>query len=483
MMIPTVETRLFINNEFVDASNKETFEVYNPYTEKLAAKVASAQKKDVDLAVEAAAAAQPGWDAISPSKRAEYMHKLADLLLDPVHLAEIERLEAMTMGAPASLTKTHTILAASRLKYFAALGLNRNGRTSLNTPGFVNITFRQPFGVVAGILPWNVTLPGFASKAGPAIAAGNTIVIKLSEKAPLGLLYVSKLIVESGFPPGVTNVLPGLGHVAGDALARHMKVRQISFTGSGPTGRLISKAAAESNLKNITLELGGKSPSLVFADANLPKAAKALATSAWRNSAQICTVQSRIYVHQTIADQFVDLYCKEWGNLVTYSADENDKKGSQGPIVDRVQFERVMGFIEEAKGYCTLVMGGKRAGNKGYFVEPTVFIDVPANARINQEEVFGPAIVIHKFNSEEEVLKQANDTEFGLSSSIFTRDISRAMRVAKLLEAGNVSINVQNVEALDIPIGGVKGSGIGRESGSDALHYWTEERAIYMALD
>lgn len=476
-----IEGRLYINGEFVKAKSGKTFDVINPSTEKHSATVEEAGVEDVDDAVAAAKAAFPAWSELTAGVRGDYLNKLADAL--EKRLKELSYLDAISMGKPAT-NDAFNAMAITALRYFAGRAWETHGDSSLNTQGFVNMTFRQPFGVTAGITPWNAPLMMVLFKLAPAIVTGNTIVIKSSEKAPLTPLVVAKCCQEIGLPKGVFNLINGYGRPTGEALAKHMDVRKISFTGSAIAGRAIKKAAAESNLKNVTLELGGKSPLIIFNDADIAKAVPAAAMSILVNSGQVCIASSRVYVHADIAEQFTEAM-KAFMSKVGTSGDPLTSQAIRGPQVDKPQFDRVMSFLDYAKeNKLDIPLGGGREnGETGYYVAPTIIRNAPEDSRVMKEEIFGPVVCINTFTDEEEVLKRANDTEYGLYASVFTKDISRALRIAKKLEAGSIGVNCTSpTMAWDMPFGGWKGSGDGRELSRYATDHWTELKSVFVAL-
>jgi aldehyde dehydrogenase (NAD+) len=323
----------------------------------------------------------------------------------------------------------------------------------------------------------------FINKVGPALAAGNTLVLKSSEKAPLVALVVGRLCQEIGLPNGVLNILSGFGRPCGEAIAKHMEIRKVSFTGSVATGKAIKKAAAESNLKNVTLELGGKSPLVVFDDADLSRVIPAAAFSILVNSGQACIASSRVYVHQVIADKFIE-GMKETMTQIGLAGNPMVTDTRRGPQADKIQFDRIMGYFDYARDQgIDIPLGGKRIGSQGYFVEPTIIANAPEDSKVMREEIFGPVVCINTFTDEEEVLKRANGTEMGLYASVFTRDISRALRLAKKLEAGTVGVNCTSpTTALDMPFGGWKQSGDGREFTKHSAESWTELKSVLIAL-
>jgi aldehyde dehydrogenase (NAD+) len=370
------------------------------------------------------------------------------------------------------------------LRYFASKGTDIQGDSSLNTPNSVNVTFRQPYGVCGAIIPWNGPLFMFCLKVGPALVSGNTLILKSSEKSPLSALVLARLCQEIGLPKGVLNILSGLGRPCGEAMAKHMEIRHISFTGSHATGKAIKKASAESNLKHVTLELGGKNPLLIFDDADLSKAVPAATVSALVNSGQGCILSSRIYVHADIAEQFIE-GLKGRMATIFIAGDPLVKGTGRGPQADKLQFERVIGFLNDAKEQrLDIFQGGGRIGSKGYFIEPTIIKNPPETSRVMREEIFGPVVCVSTFTDEEEVLTRANDTEFGLYASIFTRDISRALRFAKKMEAGTVGVNCTSpTTAMDMPFGGWKQSGDGGfELSKYATDGWTQVKTVLIAL-
>jgi aldehyde dehydrogenase (NAD+) len=361
------------------------------------------------------------------------------------------------------------------------------GESSLQTAGFVNVTLRQPYGVCAAITPWNAPVTMLTFKMAPALIAGNTLVVKSSEKAPLTSLYIAKLVREAGFPPGVLNILNGFGRPCGEALASHMKVRKISFTGSVGGGKAVQEAAARSNLKKVTLELGGKSPLVIFPDADLDKAAQGAALSILLNSGQACIASSRVYVHEDVAIEFRDRLAKALLKKGANPPGENNPLSpatKRGPQADGQQFARIQQYIQDARNSGTeIVTGGQREGNTGFFIQPTLVWQPPEQSRIMKEEVFGPVQCLTIFSDENDVLARANDSEFGLYASVYTRDLSRALRFATAFESGNVGVNVTSpMMTHDMAFGGLKQSGQGRELGQHGLDEWTELKTVYFAL-
>ncbi|KAK4235247.1 aldehyde dehydrogenase domain-containing protein [Achaetomium macrosporum] len=475
--------RMLINGELVEASDGGTFTVYNPATRDISAQVPEASADDTNAAVAAAKAAFPAWDAMGPAKRAVYLKRLAVLLRE--HKDELARLDAIAMGMPVS-THHYAESCARHFEYFSEAWATIQGQASVNTPGYMTMTLRQPYGVVALIIPWNVPCHFLGTKAAPALITGNTVVLKSSEKAPLAVARIAELVKEAGFPPGVFNILSGHGVPSGQILSRHMDVRALSFTGSSRTGKLIQEEAARTNLKKVILELGGKSPALIFEDANLDKAVAQTQFSIQSNSGQVCMANSRIYVQRSIAPQFVEAFKAQFAANAR-AGDPLDRRTNHGPQADEVQYRNVLAYIEEGKKTGgTLALGGHGTleSTNGFFVEPTVFLDAPETARITKEEVFGPVVVINTFDTEAEAVAKANDTEFGLYAAVYTRDVNRAMRVAKALESGYVGINCTSpLTALDLPFGGYKSSGQGREGLLYSMNNFLETKSVIMQID
>lgn len=388
------------------------------------------------------------------------------------------------MGLPtSSFHYAHT--CASLFSHYAEAWPRIQGHSSLNTPNHLTLTLRQPFGVAALILPWNAGVHFLGAKAAPALMAGCTVVLKGSEKAPLAVAKIAELVVEAGFPPGVFNVLSGGGTPCGAALAEHGDVRVLSFTGSARTGRAIQVAAARSNLKKVVLELGGKSPAVVFDDADVDKAARQTARSVLVNSGQVCMANTRVYVQRGVREAFLERFVEVFRGVT--AGDPVEGGTEMGPQADGVQYGIVMGYIDGAKeGGGKLLTGGegKLDSTGGYFVEPTVFVDVPEDDKITKEEVFGPVVVINTFDTEAEAIAKANDTEFGLYASVYTRDISRAIRVAKAIESGYVAVNCTSpLTGRDLPFGGYKSSGQGREGLLYSMENFLETKSVIIQID
>jgi aldehyde dehydrogenase (NAD+) len=482
---PTVKisaNKLLINGRWVDAASGKTFATINPSTGETITQVAEADAADVDKAVAAARAAfeKSAWRKMSASQRGALMYKLADLIeKNADHLAE---LEALDNGKPYSVARAADLpLTIACYRYYAGWADKIQGKTIPVNGNFFCYTKHEPVGVVAQIIPWNFPLLMQAWKLGPALAAGCTVVMKPAEQTPLTALRVGELALEAGFPEGVLNLLPGYGPTAGAALARHMDVDKVAFTGSTEVGHLIMKAAAETNLKRVTLELGGKSPNIIFGDADMAEAVEGSHQALFFNQGQCCCAGSRTFVEDKVYDEFVEKSVARAKKRTV--GNPFDKNTEQGPQVDQDQFDKVMGYIESGKrDKAKLVAGGNRVGTKGYFIEPTVFSDVQDNMTIAQEEIFGPVMSILKFKDIGEVVDRANKNMYGLAAAVWTKDITKAHAIADSVRAGTVWVNCYDVFDAAAPFGGFKQSGIGRELGEYGLANYTEVKTVTVKL-
>jgi len=475
---------LFINGEVVPSSSGKTIASIDPATESVIAEVHAASAKDVDIAVQAAKAAliHPSWKLLPGTERGILMNKLADLI--EANKEVLAAVDSWDNGKPYAVAFTEDLPETiTTFRYYAGWADKIFGQTISTTHQKFAYTLRQPIGVVAQIIPWNYPLSMAAWKLGPALACGNTIVLKPAEQTPLSALILARLITQAGFPPGVVNVLNGLGPETGTALVQHPLVDKVAFTGSTATARQIMGLAAKT-LKNITLETGGKSPLLVFADADLEQAVKWAHAGIMSNQGQICTATSRILVQRSIYPAFIAAY-KETVSSVSKIGSQWDDATFQGPQVSRAQLDRILAYVQTGQDEgATLAMGGKACpvDGKGFFVEPTVFTDVTDSMAIWREEVFGPFAVIGTFEDEAEAVAKANASEYGLGASVFTRDLEKAHRVAAEIEAGMVWVNSSQDSDPRIPFGGVKQSGIGRELGEAGLEAYTQIKAVHVNL-
>lgn len=448
--------------------------------------VEAASADDVDKAVKAARAAfkDPSWSELPATDRGAIMYKFADIL--EANKETLATLETWDNGKPYSVALNEDLgEVVGVIRYYAGWADKLHGQTIETNPLKFAYTLKQPIGVCAQIIPWNYPLAMAAWKLGPALACGNTIVLKPAEQTPLSILFLASLIPEAGFPPGVINIINGYGKEAGSALASHLDVDKIAFTGSTLTGKQIMKTAAV-NMKNITLETGGKSPLLVFDDADIDQAAKWAHIGIMSNQGQICTATSRVIVQEGIYDKFVARF-QEVVNETSKVGDPFADDTFQGPQVTKAQYERVLGYIESGKSEgAKLASGGvphKNVGDgKGFFIEPTIFTGVQDSMKIYREEVFGPFVVVASFKDEADAIRMANDTTYGLGSAVFTTNIERAHRVAAKIEAGMVWINSSNDSDFRVPFGGVKQSGIGRELGEAGLAGYSQTKAVHVNM-
>ncbi|KAF5368281.1 hypothetical protein D9615_010371 [Tricholomella constricta] len=439
----------------------------------LITKVSEATAKDVDLAVAAAQkAVDTTWGLNAPGTlRAELLNKLANLMVQ--HKGELSAIEALDNGKTFGWAHdTDVTFAIDVIKYYAGWADKITGQTLETDERKLTYTRHEPIGVVGQILPWNF----------PPLATGNAIVLKSSEFTPLTSLRMAALAHEAGFPPGVLNVLTGYGNTVGAAIAAHPHIEKVAFTGSTLVGRKVMEAAARSNLKEVTLELGGKSPNVVFDDADLEQAVNWSAHGIFWNHGQACTAGSRIFVQAGIYDEFLKRFTERARAIKL--GDPFAAGTDQGPQVSQIQYDRIMDYIASGKkAGATVHLGGDRFGTEGYFINPTIFTDTTPDMRIVQEEIFGPVGVVIKFEDEEDVIKQANDTMYGLAAAVFSKDLNRALKTAHKLRAGTAWVNCINQLHANVPFGGYKQSGIGRELGEYALHHYTHVKAVHVNFD
>jgi acyl-CoA reductase-like NAD-dependent aldehyde dehydrogenase len=473
--------RLYIDGQWVDAKSGATFKTINPATEEPLTEVAEGGAEDIDLAVKAARRAYDSgpWARMSASDRGRILWKIGDLL--EANVQEIGRVETLDQGKTITeSTRVDVPLAADCFRYFAGWATKIEGETIPVRAPSLNYTLREPLGVVGAITPWNFPILMAAWKIAPALAAGNCVVLKPAKETPLTALLVAEMAQEAGLPPGVLNVVPGRGTVAGQALVDHPMVSKIAFTGSTEVGRDIMRRGTDT-LKRLTLELGGKSPHIVFADADLDMAVRGASTGIFYNKGEVCTAGSRLFLEEGVHDAFVDRLQSQVGKLV--QGDPLDPKTRLGPQVSEAQMRQVLGYVDTGKKEgARLVCGGERPAGKGFFVRPTIFTGVRNDMTLAREEIFGPVLAVLRFKDLEEVLAAANDTIYGLAAGVWTRDIKKAHKTARMLQAGTVWINSYGLYDSAMPFGGVKQSGFGRELGREGLLEYTRTKSVWVDL-
>ncbi len=476
------ELGLLIGNRFVPSDSGKTFATINPATGEEICQVAEADASDVNRAVRAAREAfeHGPWRKMPASARGRLLLRLAELIEQ--NADALARLESLDMGKPVSVARANDVAkTAACYRYFGGWADKVQGKTIPIDGEYLCYTRHEPIGVVGAIIPWNLPMLMMAWKLAPALATGNTVVLKPAEQTPLSALRIGELILEAGFPEGVVNILPGYGPTAGAALARHMDIDKLAFTGSLEVGRSIMRAAADSNLKPVTLELGGKSPNIIFADVDLDEAVEGAQFGLFANMGQSCCAGSRVFVEQPLYDRFVERSIARTGKHIV--GDPTDPKTHLGPVVSQAQLDRVLGYIEQGRAQgAQLACGGERIGGRGYFVQPTIFADVQDEMTIAREEIFGPVMSILPFGTVEEVIARANDTSYGLAAAVWTRDMKRALHVANNVRAGTLWMNCYNVLDTRAPFGGFKQSGIGRELGEYGLQQYTQVKSVIARL-
>jgi len=484
-MIATMQNQLFINGEFVDARSGETFATINPATEETITNVASAGTDDVDAAVKAARAQmEPGsdWQKMKPRDRAKVMWRIADMLTAKAD--EIGRIETLDNGKPIFESQyVDTPAAAECLYYFAGWSGKVTGDTIPVADNAFTYTLREPIGVVGAITPWNFPLMLAVWKIAPALACGNTVVIKPASNTSLSLLKFAEYAKECGLPAGVLNVIPGRGSVVGNALVDHPGVDAIAFTGSTEVGRGLM-ARASKTLKKISLELGGKSPNIVLADADLEAASRGALNAIFYGKGEVCAAGSRLLVEESVHDAFMEKVAERATKMV--AGDPLHPKTRLGAIVSKEQMETVLSYIEAGKSEgAKLLAGGERADigtGKGYFIKPTIFTDVEVDHRIAKEEIFGPVLATLRFKDADDAIAKGNNTVYGLAAAVWTKDVSKAHRIARALKAGTVWVNTYNLYDPALPFGGFKESGFGRDQGRDALEKYTQTKSVWVNL-
>ena len=478
-----LQDRLFIGGSFVDAADGATFESLNPHDGSVLARVARAGPADIDRAVDAAEAAFPAWARTQASARGRLLLRLADLIEGAAD--ELATIETLDTGHPIRDSRGLDVMrTAATFRYFGGMADKIQGDVIPVEPGFLNYVLREPIGPVGMIVPWNFPLMFCSWKMGPALAAGNTVVLKPAELTPLSSLRLAELIVEAGFPDGVVNIVPGPGRVAGEHLAAHPRVRKIAFTGSTAVGRRIVELSA-SNVKRVQLELGGKGANIVFADANIEAAVNGSAFAIFHNQGQACIAGSRLILHETIADDFVARFIALAESIRI--GDPLDPSTEMGPLTSAGHRDRVLGYVETAKAEGgQVLMGGSPPDDPslaaGYYMRPTL-VEADPGATVCREEVFGPFVTVSTFRSDEEAIRIANDGDYGLGGGLWTRDLARAHLVAREIRSGMVWINSYKRVNPGSPFGGIGASGYGREMGFDAVREYTEARSVWVNVD
>lgn len=472
-------TQLFINGQFVDAADGGTFDNINPANEEVIAPMAKAGKHDLDAAVDAARKTQPDWGAAPPAKRASAIWKIGDEIMKRRH--EFAALEAMDSGKPyRECYGIDVPMAADHFKYYAGVLRSLQGETIPVNDNLFVYTLREPLGIVAGITPWNFPLMMAARKIAPAIAAGNAVILKPASATPLTANLLAECIANTKVPPGIVSVLNGKGSEVGQAIVEHPDINAISLTGSTPVGKKMIKDAADT-LKKLTMELGGKSPNVIFSDADIDMAVKGAQAAIFYNKGEVCTAGSRLFVEDKVYDEAVEKLAKRAGKMV--QGDPLDDETRYGPQNNKKQFETTMGYIAKGKEEgAKLVAGGERMQDKGYYVAPTVFADVEQDMTIAKEEIFGPVLAVQKFSEFDELVEKANSSEYGLAAGVWTRDVSKAHRYAKAIQAGSVWVNCYNWYDSAVPYGGYKASGYGREMGLQGLESMTQSKSVWVQL-
>jgi aldehyde dehydrogenase (NAD+) len=479
------QDRLFIAGEWSDAADGGRFETVYPATGERLAEVAQADAADVDRAVAAARSAfrEKTWRRMDGADRGALLWRISDLMQQRAEL--LTRLEVLDNGKPIREAQIDIRQAIDAFRYYAGWASKLQGETLPVRGNVLNYTLREPVGVVGAIIPWNFPLLMAAWKIAPALACGNTIVLKPAEQTPLSALELAAIAAEAGVPAGVLNIVPGFGETAGAALVAHPDVDKIAFTGSTAVGRLIMRNAADT-LKKVSLELGGKSPNIVLADADIDAAARGAFSGIFYNTGQCCTAGSRLLVHESVKDELLSKVVERAGKM--RPGDPLDPKTRLGPLISQEQMDRVLGYIEQGRGEgAALLVGGGRADydgqQRGFWVQPTIFDSVKREHVIAREEIFGPVLAVLTFSDDDEALSLANDTIYGLAAGVWTRDIKKAHRFARELEAGTVWINTYHPMDAASPFGGYKQSGYGRELGEHALDLYTQIKSVWVDLN
>lgn len=476
------DQKLLIGGKWHDAGTEALIDVINPADGSRISGIGNASSLDVDNAVTAARRAFENgpWPELKPGERSRLIYQIADKM--EAHAEELAQLETLDNGKPITFARGDVAASIGAFRYYAGWADKIHGSThNISLPGEHHVyTLKEPVGVVALIVPWNYPLVMAAMKLGPALAAGCTAILKPAEDTSLSALRLGELMLEAGLPEGVLNIVTGYGHDVGSALINHPGIDKIAFTGSTATGKVIAHAAAE-GLKKVSLELGGKSPNIIMADANLEKAIPASAMGIFFNSGQTCTAPSRIYVHENVKDEVIKGIAEVGKSMKI--APGLDEESMMGPLVSARQFERVTSYIEQGqKEGAAIAAGGVRHGDEGYFLEPTIIDQTDNDMKVVKEEIFGPVLVAQSFKTDEEALALANDTEYGLAGAVWTQDISKAHTMARKIKAGILGINTVMGADWDVPLGGYKQSGIGRENGREGLELYLNTKSVFTAL-